>query len=86
MGITALAEPYAFRYSTEQAFLYRNLKLTLTPGRLIVLTGPSGCGKSTVPKLFFIAHQIPKGLAVDDIFTLSPDRSTQMRVVDDAHS
>jgi|tagenome__1003787_1003787.scaffolds.fasta_scaffold20929793_4 subfamily B ATP-binding cassette protein HlyB/CyaB len=57
MGRTALAEPYAFRYSTEQAFLYRNLDLTLTPGRLIVLTGPSGCGKSTVPKLLLGFYQ-----------------------------
>jgi subfamily B ATP-binding cassette protein HlyB/CyaB len=41
----------AFRYSTEHPFLYRNLSLTLSPGKLTVLTGPSGCGKSTLAKL-----------------------------------
>src|SRR5690606_29717202 len=37
----------AFRYSPEHPFLYKNLNLTLQPGKLTVLTGPSGCGKST---------------------------------------
>jgi subfamily B ATP-binding cassette protein HlyB/CyaB len=41
----------AFRYSPELPYLFRNLNLTLKPGRLTVLTGPSGCGKSTLAKL-----------------------------------
>jgi len=41
----------SFRYSPEHPFLYRNLNLTLKPGKLTVLTGPSGCGKSTLAKL-----------------------------------
>ena len=41
----------SFRYSPEHPFLYRNLSLTLEPGKLTVLTGPSGCGKSTLAKL-----------------------------------
>jgi subfamily B ATP-binding cassette protein HlyB/CyaB len=41
----------SFRYSSNHPFLYRNLNLTLKPGRLSVLMGPSGCGKSTLAKL-----------------------------------
>jgi subfamily B ATP-binding cassette protein HlyB/CyaB len=41
----------SFRYSETQPWLYRNLSLTIQPGRLTVLTGPSGCGKSTLAKL-----------------------------------
>ncbi len=41
----------SFRYSEEHPYLYRNLSLTLKPGRLTVITGPSGCGKSTLAKL-----------------------------------
>jgi len=40
-----------FRYSEQHPWLYRNLNLTLKPGRLAVLMGPSGCGKSTLAKL-----------------------------------
>ncbi|MBY0271548.1 MAG: peptidase domain-containing ABC transporter [Burkholderiales bacterium] len=41
----------SFRYSEEHPYLYRNLSLTLKPGKLTVITGPSGCGKSTLAKL-----------------------------------
>jgi subfamily B ATP-binding cassette protein HlyB/CyaB len=41
----------SFRYSDKHPYLYRNLTLTLQPGRLTVITGPSGCGKSTLAKL-----------------------------------
>jgi subfamily B ATP-binding cassette protein HlyB/CyaB len=41
----------SFRYSDKHPYLYRNLALTLKPGRLTVITGPSGCGKSTLAKL-----------------------------------
>jgi subfamily B ATP-binding cassette protein HlyB/CyaB len=41
----------AFRYSPELPYVYRNLNLTLSPGKLTVLSGPSGCGKSTLAKL-----------------------------------
>ena len=36
--------------------------------------------------ILFIAHQLPKGLAVDEVFTLSADKATQMRVVDEDKS
>ncbi|HKX37754.1 MAG TPA: ATP-binding cassette domain-containing protein, partial [Burkholderiales bacterium] len=40
-------------------------------------------GMATV---LFVAHQLPKGLSVDDVFALSAERATQMRVVDDLNS
>jgi subfamily B ATP-binding cassette protein HlyB/CyaB len=33
--------------------------------------------------VLFIAHQLPKGLAVDEVFTLSAEKATQMRVIDE---
>jgi len=40
-------------------------------------------GKVTV---LFIAHQLPKGLAVDEVFSLSAEKATQMRVVDEGQT
>ena len=51
----------SFRYSPEHPFLYRNLSLALTPGKLSVLTGPSGCGKSTLAKLMLGFYQPTDG-------------------------
>jgi len=36
-----------------------------------------------VATMLFIAHQLPKGLAVDEVFSLSAERATQMRVIDE---
>jgi subfamily B ATP-binding cassette protein HlyB/CyaB len=41
----------SFRYSPEHPYLYRNLNITVQPGKLTVVMGPSGCGKSTLIKL-----------------------------------
>jgi len=41
----------AFRHGEHLPYLYRNLNLTLTPGRCVALIGPSGCGKSTLARL-----------------------------------
>ncbi|MCG3202975.1 MAG: Toxin RTX-I translocation ATP-binding protein [Gammaproteobacteria bacterium] len=41
----------AFRHAEHLPFLYRNLNLTLTPGRCVAVIGPSGCGKSTLARL-----------------------------------
>jgi subfamily B ATP-binding cassette protein HlyB/CyaB len=41
----------SFRYSPHHPYLYRDLRLTLVPGGLHLLTGPSGSGKSTLAKL-----------------------------------
>jgi subfamily B ATP-binding cassette protein HlyB/CyaB len=38
-------------------------------------------GKVTI---LFIAHQLPRGLQVDEVFTLSGEKATQMRVVDES--
>src|SRR5574338_894524 len=50
-----------FRYSEHHPWLYRNLGLTLKPGRLTVLMGPSGCGKSTLAKLLLGFYQPVEG-------------------------
>ncbi|HEX4926937.1 MAG TPA: peptidase domain-containing ABC transporter [Burkholderiales bacterium] len=54
-------EHLSFRYSPEQAFLFRNLRLVFKPGKLTVLTGPSGCGKSTLAKLLLGFYQPTDG-------------------------
>ena len=33
--------------------------------------------------ILFIAHHIPKGLAVDEVLTLSGEKATQTRVVEE---
>jgi subfamily B ATP-binding cassette protein HlyB/CyaB len=40
-------------------------------------------GKVTI---LFIAHQLPRGLQVDEVFTLSAEKATQMRVVDESQT
>jgi subfamily B ATP-binding cassette protein HlyB/CyaB len=37
-------------------------------------------GKVTI---LFIAHQLPRGLQVDEVLTLNAEKATQMRVVDE---
>jgi subfamily B ATP-binding cassette protein HlyB/CyaB len=32
--------------------------------------------------MLFIAHQLPRGLAVDEVFTLTAEKAKQMRVVE----
>jgi subfamily B ATP-binding cassette protein HlyB/CyaB len=36
--------------------------------------------------VLFVAHQLPRGLSLDELFTLTPDKATQMRVVDEEKS
>ena len=36
--------------------------------------------------ILFIAHQLPKGLAVDEVFTLNTEKATQMRVIDEGQT
>jgi subfamily B ATP-binding cassette protein HlyB/CyaB len=54
-------EGLSFRYSPDHPYLYRNLSLTLKPGKLTVLTGPSGSGKSTLAKLLLGFYQPTDG-------------------------
>ncbi|TAK81598.1 MAG: peptidase domain-containing ABC transporter [Betaproteobacteria bacterium] len=70
----------SFRYSPEHAFLYRDLKLALKPGKLSVLTGPSGSGKSTLAKLMLGFYQPTEGsITIDgrDIRHLSANELRQ---------
>ena len=41
----------AFRYGSDQPWLFRNLSLALRPGQVMAITGVSGAGKSTLAKL-----------------------------------
>jgi hypothetical protein len=36
--------------------------------------------------VLFIAHQLPKGLAVDEVFTLTAERAAQIRVIDEGRT
>jgi len=36
-----------------------------------------------VATILFIAHHLPKGLAVDEVFTLNAEKATQMRIVEE---
>jgi subfamily B ATP-binding cassette protein HlyB/CyaB len=54
-------EGLSFRYSPDHPYLYKNLSLTLKPGKLTVLTGPSGSGKSTLAKLLLGFYQPTDG-------------------------
>ena len=56
----------SFRYSPEHPFLFRNVHLTLKPGKLTVLTGHSGCGKSTLAKLLLGFYQPSDGAITID--------------------
>jgi subfamily B ATP-binding cassette protein HlyB/CyaB len=70
----------SFRYSPEHPFLYRDLKLTLKPGKLSVLTGSSGSGKSTLAKLMLGFYQPTEGqITIDgrDIRHLSANELRQ---------
>lgn len=44
-------EGLSFRYSESLPFLFQDLNLTITPGRVVALMGASGSGKSTLAKL-----------------------------------
>ena len=56
--------PFATRPSTR--VLYRNLDLSLKPGKLTVLIGPSGSGKSTLAKLLLGFYQPEDGQILID--------------------
>jgi len=36
--------------------------------------------------MLFVAHQLPRGLAVDEVFALSAEKATQMRVIDEGQT
>jgi subfamily B ATP-binding cassette protein HlyB/CyaB len=70
----------AFRYATDQPWIFRNLSLALEPGRVTVLTGASGTGKSTLAKLLLGYYPAVEGaIRIDghDIGHLSPNELRQ---------
>ncbi|MHB1125172.1 MAG: peptidase domain-containing ABC transporter [Ramlibacter sp.] len=56
----------SFRYSPEHPWLYRNLSLSLQPGKTTLLVGPSGCGKSTLARLLLGFHRPAEGAILLD--------------------
>jgi len=54
-------ENISFRYDENHPWLYRNLSLTIKPGKCTVIMGPSGCGKSTLAKLLLGFRQPQEG-------------------------
>jgi ATP-binding cassette, subfamily B, bacterial HlyB/CyaB len=56
----------SFRYAENLPYLYRDLNLTIDPGRCIALMGPSGSGKSTLAKLMQGFYQPSDGAILID--------------------
>ncbi|MFN0298755.1 MAG: peptidase domain-containing ABC transporter, partial [Burkholderiales bacterium] len=57
-----------FQYSDAHPFLYRNVSLSIEPGKTTAITGPSGCGKSTLVKLMQALYLPTEGsILVDGI-------------------
>lgn len=57
----------SFRYAENLPYLYRDLNLTIEPGKCIALMGPSGSGKSTLAKLMQGFYQPADGaIMIDD--------------------
>lgn len=54
-------EGVSFRYSENHPWLYRDLNLSIKPGKCTVIMGPSGCGKSTLAKLLLGFRQPQEG-------------------------
>lgn len=66
-GTGALAiDGISFRYSLDHPWLYRNLSLSLQPGKTTLLVGPSGCGKSTLAKLLLGFYRPAEGAILLD--------------------
>jgi len=51
----------SFRYADTAPWLYRNLSLSIPPGRTVAIMGPSGSGKSTLAKLLQAFHMPQEG-------------------------
>ncbi|MCM2312948.1 MAG: ATP-binding cassette domain-containing protein, partial [Steroidobacteraceae bacterium] len=56
----------SFRYSPEHPWLYRDLSLSLQPGKTTLLVGPSGSGKSTLAKLLLGFYRPAEGAILLD--------------------
>jgi ATP-binding cassette subfamily B protein len=59
-------EHVAFRYKTQEEYLYRDFSLTIHPGETVALVGPTGSGKSTFVKLVQRLYDVDGGAIVID--------------------
>jgi len=55
-----------FRYDNDRPDLYKNLNMTLKPGKLVAVMGASGTGKSTLTKLLQGFYQPTEGRVLID--------------------
>jgi hypothetical protein len=39
-----------------------------------------------VATILFVAHHLPKGLAIDEVFSLSIEKAVQIRVIDEGQT
>lgn len=44
-------ENISFRYNENEAYILKDVNLTINPGESVALVGPSGCGKTTLMKV-----------------------------------
>lgn len=51
----------SFRYAEDAAWLFRDLSLAFSPGKLTLIMGPSGSGKSTIAKLLLGYYRPSQG-------------------------
>ena len=61
---------------TDDAVIFHNITLQLSPGEFKMITGPSGCGKSTLLKLIASLLSPTSGSMLfddEDIAPLSPE-------------
>jgi len=57
-----------FRYGCERPWLFRDLTLSVAPGRALAIMGPSGCGKSTLARLLLgLCLPVEGTIAIDGI-------------------
>lgn len=56
----------SYRFSDEDPLLFRDLSLTIEPGRRVAITGGSGSGKTTLAKLILGLYQPTGGVILYD--------------------
>jgi ATP-binding cassette, subfamily B, bacterial HlyB/CyaB len=69
----------SFRYGDNLPYLYRNLGITIEPGRCVAVMGPSGCGKSTLAKLLQGFYQPIDGAILIDGYDIRHLSANELR-------
>lgn len=80
----------AYRYATEEPYIFENLNFSVAPGEYVALVGPSGCGKTTLLKLMIGLFNPTDGKLLIDgeplsSFGLANYRSSASAVMQDDH-